>query len=186
MEHHMVTNVKTRWVSGNLVFYDAADDIICTFDGTNRALVVPSGATLDGGDAVLTSEAVVYNLRKRATAAQVNAGLELLPAVAGYGYRIIDVTLIAIGGNAATATSVDIVTTQSASEARPIVAAVAALTRSAVCKPNTANVAVLADGASFVLNDANSAVSISKQAAGGNLGTATAIDVLLSYTIEAA
>jgi hypothetical protein len=129
---------------------------------------------------------VLLNKRTRATTAEVNAGLTLLPALSGYKYRLVDVTMIAIGGNAATATSVDIVTTQAASAVRPIVAAVAALTRSAVVKPNSANVTVLADGASFVANDANTAVSVSKQAAGSNLATATHIDVILSYVIEAA
>ena len=129
---------------------------------------------------------VLLNKRTRATTAEVNAGLELLPALAGYKYRIVDVTMIAIGGNAATATSVDIITTQSASSVRPIVAAVAALTRSAVVKPNSANVTVLADGASFVANDAATAVSVGKQSGGSNLATATHIDVILDYVIEAA
>lgn len=129
---------------------------------------------------------VLLNKRVRATTAEVNAGLELLPALSGYKYRLVDVTMIAIGGNAATATSVDIITTQAASAVRPIVAAVAALTRSAVVKPNSANVTVLADGASFVANDANTAVSVAKQSGGSNLATATHIDVILSYVIEAA
>lgn len=42
-----VTNVKTRWVSGNLVFYDVSDNIIATWDGTNRKLTLPSGSTLE-------------------------------------------------------------------------------------------------------------------------------------------
>ena len=41
-----VTNVKSRWVEGNLVFYDYADAVICTFDGTNRAVTFPSGSAL--------------------------------------------------------------------------------------------------------------------------------------------
>lgn len=129
---------------------------------------------------------VLLNKRTRVTTAQVNAGYTLLAAISGYKYRLVDVTLIAIGGAAETATSVDIVTTQSASAVRPIVAAVAALTRSAVVKPNSANVTVLADGASFVANDDNTAVTISKQAAGSSLATATHIDAILSYVIEAA
>jgi hypothetical protein len=129
---------------------------------------------------------VLLNKRVRVTKAQVNAGYELLPALSGYKYRLVDVTLIAIGGAAETATSVDIVTTQSASAVRPIVAKVAALTQSAVVKPNSANVTVLADGASFVANDDNTAVTISKQAGGSNLATATHIDAILSYVIEAA
>lgn len=129
---------------------------------------------------------VVLNLRTRATTAQVNAGLELLPTLAGYKYRMVDCTLIAIGGAAATATSIDIVATQGGSAIRPIVAAVAALTRSAVVKPNSANVTVLADGASFSAFDENTAVYVSKQAAGSNLATATHIDVILTYVIEEA
>lgn len=125
-------------------------------------------------------------LRVRATAAQVNAGLELLPALAGYAYRLVDVTLIAIGGAAATATSVDIIGTRGGSTVRPIVAAVAALTQSTVVKPNTANVTVLADGASFTALDANTAVSIGKQSGGSNLATATHIDVILTFVAESA
>lgn len=139
-------------------------------------LDVQSGAKVTG---------LLLNLRARATTAQVNAGLALLPAVIGYKYRIVDLTMVAIGGNAATATSVDIVTTQGASSVRPFVVAVAALTQSAVVKPNSANVAVLADGASFIANDANSGVYVSKQAAGSNLATATHIDVNLTYVMEA-
>lgn len=148
-------------------------------------MIVASGGKVDvQSGSVVTG--LTLNLRTRATAAQVNAGLELLPALAGYKYRITDLTMIAIGGNAATATSVDIVTTQSGSAARPFVVAVAALTRSAVVKPNSGNVTVLADGASFVANDTNTGVYVSKQAAGSNLATATHVDVILSYVIEKA
>jgi len=42
-----VTNVKSKWVDGNLVFYDKSMNIIATWDGTNRKLVFPSGAVLD-------------------------------------------------------------------------------------------------------------------------------------------
>lgn len=146
---------------------------------------VQSGGTLDVQSGAKIA-GLVLNLRTRATTAQVNAGLLLLPAVAGYKYRIIDLTMIAIGGAAATATSVDIVTTQGGSSARPFVVAVAALTQSAVVKPDSANVTVLADGASFVANDANTGVYVAKQAAPGDLATATHIDVILTYVMEAA
>lgn len=125
-------------------------------------------------------------LRRRVTAAEVNAGLELLPAQPGYAYRLIDVTLIAIGGNAATATSVDLIGTRGGVSVRPIVAAVAALTQSAVVKPNSSNVTVLADGASFTALDANTALSVGKQSGGSNLATATHIDVILTYVVEPA
>lgn len=182
-----VTNVKSYWSGGDLFFTDADGHVILQLDATNRALVIPSGSTLDASGALQSSDLGVYNVRLRATTAEVNSGTkEVLPAVAGYAYRLIDMTMIAIGGNAATATSVDIVGTRDASTVRPYVVAIAALTRSAIVKPNSSNVTALADGASHTLLDANTAVLISKQSGGSNLGTATAIDVILSYTLEAA
>jgi hypothetical protein len=128
--------------------------------------------------------------RVRATTAQVNAGYELLPAIPGHKYRIVDCDMIAIGGAAATATSVDLVATQGAAAIRPVVNAVAALTQSARVSMGEAPAAgtsvILADGASFAALDANTGVSVAKQSGGSNLGTATHIDVLLSYTIEVA
>ena len=145
---------------------------------------VKSGGKFDAQSGAIVT-GLVLNKRVRATTAEVNAGLLVLPQLAGYKYRIVDLTMIAIGGSAATATSVDIVTTQGGSAARPFVVAVAALTRSTVVKPNTANVTVLADGASFVANDANTGVYVAKQTAGSDLATATHIDVILTYTVEA-
>jgi len=124
--------------------------------------------------------------RVRATTAQVIAGLELLPALPGYTYRIIDCTLIAIGGSAATATSVDLIGTRGGVTVRPLVAAVAALTQSTVARMGASNMTVLADGASHTPLDANTALSIGQQSGGSNLATATAIDVILTYAVEAA
>ena len=146
---------------------------------------VKSGGKIDAQSGSIVT-GLVLNKRVRATTAEVNAGLLILPQLAGYKYRIVDLSMIAIGGAAQTATSVDIVTTQSGSAARPFVVAVAALTQSAVVKPNSANVTVLADGASFIANDANTGVYVSKQAAGSNLATATHVDVILTYVVEAA
>jgi len=166
------TNVKSRWADGNLTFAAADGTTLAKFDGsTLKALFVPGE---------------VRNVRARVARADVNSGYTILPALAGYKYRIVDWSMIAIGGAAQTATSVDIVTTQAASAVRPAVVAVAALTQSAVVKPNSANCTVLADGASFVANDAGTAVTLSKQAAGSGLATATHIDILLTYTIEEA
>lgn len=41
-----VSNVKSQWVEGNLVFYDKAGNVMVTFDGTNRKLTIPSGAAI--------------------------------------------------------------------------------------------------------------------------------------------
>lgn len=133
---------------------------------------------------ILNRATVVQTIRKRFTTAEVNAGAEILPAVAGYKYRMVDAYLIAIGGNAATATSVDILATLSESSRNLITAAVAGLTRSAVARAGASNIAVLADGASFTANDANTAITIG--VGGDPLATATHIDVCFSYVLEAA
>lgn len=159
-----VTNTKSNWESGRLVFRDNSASVLDVI-----------GEGFSGK---------IYNVRTRFTTAQVNAGATVLSAIAGYKYRLIDCTLIAIGGNAATATSVDILATQSSSSAKLLAAAVAALTQSAAVKPNTANVTLLADGASFIANDANTAITVGKT--GSSLATATAIDVILTYAIEEA
>ena len=121
-------------------------------------------------------------LRLRVTVAQINAGFTLLPALPGYKYRITDSTMIAVGGAASGATAVVIQGTQASSVVSLVSAAVAALTQSAVVKPHTASVTVLADGASFVANDVNTAITIGKT--GGSLATSTAVDVILTYAIE--
>ena len=41
------TNVKSRWVDGNLVFCDKSNNIILTIDGTNRKMTFPSGSELE-------------------------------------------------------------------------------------------------------------------------------------------
>lgn len=48
-----VTNVKTKWVSGNLVFYDKSNNIIFTIDGTNRNMTFPAGSSLALADEIL-------------------------------------------------------------------------------------------------------------------------------------
>lgn len=122
-------------------------------------------------------------LRTRVTTAQVNAGHTLLPAMTGLKYRVHDMALIAIGGNAATATSVDILATQSASSVKLLAAAVAGLTQNTLLRAGATNAAILAGGASFIANDTNTAITIGKT--NSDLATATHIDVLLTYSIEA-
>lgn len=41
-----VSNVKTRWVGGDLVFYDKSGDEIARLDGTNRKLTIAAGSVL--------------------------------------------------------------------------------------------------------------------------------------------
>ena len=49
----MVTNVKSKWVDGDLYFYDKSDNEICHLDGTNRALVLPSGISCATTSAII-------------------------------------------------------------------------------------------------------------------------------------
>lgn len=122
------------------------------------------------------------SLRMRVTTANVNAGQSLLPAIPLFGYRLVDIALISVGGAAAGATTVDILATQAAGSVKLLAAAVAGLTQSTVLRAGATNAAVLADGASFVRNDVNTAITISKT--GGALTTSTNIDVLMSYVVE--
>jgi len=156
-------------------------------------LTVESGGTLVlASGSTLNDDGAVRNVRVRATAAEINGagGKTVLAAKAGYKYRIVDATLIAIGGNASGATSVDLVTTQAASAARPLVVSVAALTQSARVSMGEAPAAgastILADGASFIANDANTGVFLAKQAAGSDLATSTHVDCILTYVMEKA
>jgi hypothetical protein len=60
----------------------------------------------------------------------------------------------------------------------------AGLTRSTLLRIGTAtNGVILADGASFVANDANTAITIIKD--GSDITTATHIDVLISFVVDA-
>lgn len=121
--------------------------------------------------------------RVRVAIADVNAGLELLPALPGYKYRLVRATAISVGGAAAAVTTVDILATQTTS-VKLVAFAQASLTQSAVLTSGGSGAAVLADGASFVANDANTAITIGKT--GSAVTTATHIDVDLLYTVEAA
>jgi len=141
------------------------------------------GITSLQNDTILNRATIVQTIRTRFTTAEVNAGATLLPAVPGYKYRMVDAYLIAIGGNAATATSVDVYGTLSTSR-NLITAAVAGLSRSAVARAGATNIAVLADGASFTDNDANTAITVG--VSGDPLATATHIDVCVSYVLEVA
>jgi hypothetical protein len=126
----------------------------------------------------------VQNKRVRATIAQVNAGLELLPALNGYAYRLIDVLAISVGGAAAAVTTVDVLATQATAAVKLAAFAQASLTQSTVLRPGVSGTTVLADGASFVANDAGTAITVGKT--GSAVTTATHIDLILTYAVEAA
>ena len=124
----------------------------------------------------------VYHLRRRCTIAEINAGVTLLAALVGFKYRLVDAAAVAVGGNVGGTTGVDI--TATLSSPRKLVAfKTAGLTQSTMLRAGTAtNGVLLADGASFTANDANTAVTVIKD--GNDLTTATHVDILLSYCID--
>lgn len=130
------------------------------------------------------AQASVQTIRTRFTAAQITAGATLLPAVPGFTYRLIDVALIAIGGAVTGATDVRVLGTRAAGSVALLVAAIAALTQSALLRAGATNAVILADGASFTALDANTAVTVGKT--GGATATATHVDVIAQYVLEAA
>jgi predicted RecA/RadA family phage recombinase len=186
-----ITGAITR---GAKVFWNPTGDPVSGTAGSGAATVTETSGSFVGycvesvvsGDASVVvyltgaGEQGVQQKRFRVTTAQVNAGFTLLPAIAGVQYQLTDLALIAIGGNAATATGVMVRGTQSASVVKLMDAKVAGLTQSTLLRIGTAtNGVILADGASFVPNDANTAITIIKD--GSDLATATHIDVLISY-----
>lgn len=124
----------------------------------------------------------VFNARFHIAVATVNAGTTLLPAQAGYKYRMVSCKAIAVGGAAGAVTTVDILSTQATSSVKLVAFAQANLTQSTVLLDGGTGAAVLADGASYQPNDAGKAVTIG--ITGSSITTATFIDVILSYTLE--
>lgn len=125
----------------------------------------------------------VHHARVRATIAQVNAGLTVLPAVAGKKYRLVEASAISVGGAAGAVTTVDILATQSASSVKLVAFAQASLTQNTQLKSGGSGATILAAGASYVTNDANTAITVGKT--GSDVTTATHIDFLISYVLEA-
>ncbi len=126
--------------------------------------------------------AVVWNARFHVLTAEVNAGAIVLPAIPGWKYRLIGCKAIAIGGAAGTATSVDVEAFQSTSLVHLVVYGQSALTQSTVLPDGASGATVLADGATYAANDANKPIIV--RTVGSALDTATAIDFIISYSIE--
>lgn len=146
-----------------------------------------SGSTLtleSGARLVDSANPIVRNARTRFTIAQINAGATLLSAISGYKYRMVACKAISVGGAVGAVTTVDVLGTQSASGVKLVAFAQASLAQSAVLTAGGTGAAVLADGASFVANDANTAITVGKT--GDPVTTATHVDVIFDYMIEAA
>jgi hypothetical protein len=167
------TTYYTKWVNGILKFFKRSNATeFASFDG-NAGLAYEAGK--------------LYTSRVRATAAEIKAGKNVVAAVTGYKIRIIDAYMIAYGGAATTATSVDLLGTQGGSAVRPMVTAVAALTQSAKVSigeaPAAGSTTILADGASFTALDASTALQVKQQSGGSDLAGCTGVDVCVVYEL---
>lgn len=140
---------------------------------TNKTLTSPVINTPKG-------TGVVLNKRQRCTIAEVNAGVTLLPAVAGYKYRLIDCSAIAVGGAAAAHTTIDVLGTQT-TPVKLVAYAVAQTAQNTMLKPGVTGAAILAGGLSYVQNDANTAITAGKT--GSDITTATHIDFNITYEL---
>ena len=162
-------NVQVDWPTFHYQRYrNAGGAEIFRIDGQAARVIRPS----DG----------IHTQRFRVATADVNAGLTLLGALAGYKYRLVDAYAIAIGGAATAVTTVDLLGTQSSSSVKLVAFGQASLTQSTVVRAGASGGTVLADGASFTVCDVNTAITIGKT--GSSLATATAIDLSLTFSIS--
>src|SRR5262245_2245720 len=91
-------------------------------NGDTLVVDVANGGKVAGG-------AIIHFLRQRVTIAQVNAGLTLVSAPGlGYALRLVFCDMVAIGGAASGATTVDLLATLSAASRKLVANAVAGLT----------------------------------------------------------
>ena len=150
--------------------------------GVCRAIAVEAAAATDAwvyGYLLPPAPDCVFQKRFVVTTAEINTGLTLLPALAGVKYQLVDCSMIAIGGGASGATTVDLLGTQSSSSVKLVANAVAGLTQNTLLRAGATNSTILAAGASFAACDANTAFTVGKT--GLSLATATGIDVLLQW-----
>jgi hypothetical protein len=149
-------------------------------DLTTYAGITPTAAAQTAlGNA---ADGIVLSQRHRITVAEINAGHEILPAISGKSYRIVDFVAIAYGGAVGTTTTVDILGTQSAGSVKLVTFGQANLTQSTPLTVGSTGVTIQADGASFVACDATTAITVGKT--GGDADTATGVDFIITYVIE--
>jgi len=162
-----LTPTFSKWVNGILKFYKRSTNVEFFALDPNGLQVMGTG--------------LVKHIRTRLTIAQINAGATLLAAVPGYKYRMLECSAIAVGGAVAAVTAVEVRGTLSS--ARILVSfAQASLTQSTELRAGDTGSTILADGASFTQNDANTAITVIK--AGADITTATHVDVLFTYALE--
>jgi len=173
-------------IDGTPIGADTPDSGAFTTLAASGVTTLSGNLILQGGSvAGAASTSVVVNKRVRCTISEVNAGKEILAAVSGKKWRLVNVTIIAIGGavTSTTATGTKLTATQSASPATLLATDKAQLTQSAVNGISGTGATVLADGASFVQADVNTAVNFAANG-GTDLAGASNIDVIISAVLE--
>lgn len=151
---------------------DRSDVLVANFGGSK-------GKSAVGGTAARPS---ILNLRSRVAIADINAGpVALVPALKGFKARMVDYKIIAIGGAAAGLTALTLNGTQATVSVALTTIAQANLTENTLQLPHSAGHTLPAAGASWVANDVNTAITLSKT--GGAITTATHIDVILSFVL---
>lgn len=160
--------LKSRYVAGVLIFYHP----------TTGAELFRIDPAVTGG---YIMPGMLRQIRARLTVAQINAGVTLLAALVGFKYRMVFAEAIAIGGAVGATTTLDILGTQTTA-VKLVAFAQANLTQSTLLRPGATGATILADGASYVANDANTAVTVGKT--GSSLTVATHVDLNFGYVIE--
>lgn len=123
-----------------------------------------------------------FQVYKKATIAEVNAGVTLVAAPGvGYALRFIDSYAISVGGAVGATTTVDILGTIATVSSKLVAMAIAALTQSTLLRAGAANAVILADGGSFVQLDDNTAITAGKT--GATATTATHVVFNIRYAV---
>ena len=130
------------------------------------------------------AEAFPITVHRRFTAAELNAGADLLAPAPGSKYRMIDLSMIAVGGAVSGATDVRIKGTQNGASVDLIVVLVAALTQGKMVRMGgpTPDMALQNNGVSHQPCDAGTAIKIAKT--GGTLAGATHLDIIGQFLLE--
>lgn len=176
--------VASEAISVGALVYAAASGKVAA-SGSVPLGVCFEAATADGNIIEVSPlrPGVVYPIRTRFTIAQVNAGATLLTAVPSLKWRMVDVMGIAVGGAVTSVTTVDVLGTQSSSSVKLAAFAQASMTQSTVLRPGVSGTTVLANGASFVANDAGTAVTVGKT--GSDITVATHVDIIGTFVLQA-
>jgi hypothetical protein len=134
-----------------------------------------TGVITQGG----TEGNMVLNTRHRVTAAEIKAGHTLVTVPAALKFRLVSCRAIAYGGAVGATTTVDLLD----GSTKLVAFAQASLTQSTVLTDGGTGAAVLADGASYVTRAAGADITVGLT--GSDITTATGVDFILSYVLEA-